>query len=946
MQESTTINLELSRLVTVGSMFRPTSRDTHTADLLLNGRLLLSPHPEQEIQKIIDWDADPLSDRNWRAQLNMLRWLDPLRREELQGNELAGVRWLEITEQWIRRNIDPATAVDSAWMDMVDGIRARSLIAGLDLVNRLAPDKLPFYESALVAHGEWLNCSDNHGHSNHLLHQLEALVAIGLVLGRSDWKESGVSGAMKLFRDQYDDEGVNAEGAVGYHLNNYKWWREAQQILFLGTKSQTDPFELLDRTGEELAHATQPDGTLTPIGNTGIVRPIDRGNAPLEFVTSSGARGKAPDDLFAIYSSGYIYGRSGWGEHERPMSEETFFSLLFGRNDRVHGHIDSGSLTYFAGGAPLLVDPGKYSYDGGAERSHFNRRDAHNVVVVDGRFHDRRIPVTLSRQTVTSEYADFILDDRGYKDVNIERRVIYSVEGEFLVVLDGVDSEREVTAHQSWQLSPEVHADVDGYQINLSLNGKHAVLATFGIPPSVTVHHGETEPLAGWVATGWKVREPASQVRVERTGTKFRFVSVISAGYRDHVPVVTNVSGLPKGILGFDVTTGRSELRMLILRDEVLTGPIGWLPNFDLSAAEGDESEANAPQSREALVSLIKDAKQSAWACTDSHERVRIAQELRESLDSTSFAGGDLIAQVAVADLIGADSESEVEPTSAGRRGLVSWPNGKKLEPVGGLPVVSYRGVPDAITAPEDPVLLTFDLGELVLPVAVAPDPGSILTVLFHGAIDRSRFQLPFFQRYRFQRTLQSGPTVAISDPTLDLHQGLRLGWYLGSDGIDLPPVLGSVVARLRDALGVERVVLQGNSGGGFAAIASATYVDDTTVVAFDPQTDLRRYIKRFYLQAIEAATGLSNDVIEEILPESRLSVLSRMLLENRFPRIVGVSNRGDQIHRGTHLQPLQEFMSTHAPDRFSMIDLDLGPGHNSPSNDEFAEVMRKVYNS
>ena len=71
---------------------------------------------------------------------------------------------------------------------------------------------------------------------------------------------------------------------------------------------------------------------------------------------------------------------------------------------------------------------------------------------------------------------------------------------------------------------------------------------------------------------------------------------------------------------------------------------------------------------------------------------------------------------------------------------------------------------------------------------------------------------------------------------------------------------------------------------------------------------------------------------------------MARMLAERRFPRIFAASNRGDQIHRDNHLHPLKKFMDEHAPGSFSLIDLDLGPGHNSPSNEVFADVMRRAY--
>src|SRR5699024_3206286 len=98
----------------------------------------------------------------------------------------------------------------------------------------------------------------------------------------------------------------------------------------------------------------------------------------------------------------------------------------------------------------------------------------------------------------------------------------------------------------------------------------------------------EAEPLVGWVATGWRRRDPARQIRAERTGPMFRFLTVISAGFRDQKSVVSNVSGLRRGAVGFDVSTGRIRQRIIVLREQVLTGPVGWLPNLDDDGGDED----------------------------------------------------------------------------------------------------------------------------------------------------------------------------------------------------------------------------------------------------------------------------------------------------------------------------------------------------------------------
>src|SRR5699024_3475519 len=113
----------------------------------------------------------------------------------------------------------------------------------------------------------------------------------------------------------------------------------------------------------------------------------------------------------------------------------------------------------------------------------------------------------------------------------------------------------------------------------------------------------------------------------------------------------------------------------------------------------------------------------------------------------------------------------------------------------------------------------TLDVGPLVLPMALQPDDGDILTVLFHGAVDRAKMRLPIFLRWRYQLDLGLCPALAVADPTLDLSAAMRFGWYLGTEHDELTPPIAMAFRRTAESLGVRRVVLAGSSGGGFAAL-------------------------------------------------------------------------------------------------------------------------------
>src|SRR5699024_8902695 len=106
--------------------------------------------------------------------------------------------------------------------------------------------------------------------------------------------------------------------------------------------------------------------------------------------------------------------------------------------------------------------------------------------------------------------------------------------------------------------------------------------------------------------------------------------------------------------------------------------------------------------------------------------------------------------------------------------------------------------------------ILTVNCRPLVLPLALSPEPGEVLTVLFHGALDRAKLRLPIFQRWRYQLALRAGPTLAVADPTLDLSGSMRLGWYLGTEAMDLVPRIAGAIQRTARALGVKHIVLVG----------------------------------------------------------------------------------------------------------------------------------------
>src|SRR5699024_2072505 len=216
----------------------------------------------------------------------------------------------------------------------------------------------------------------------------------------------------------------------------------------------------------------------------------------------------------------------------------------------------------------------------------------------------------------------------------------------------------------------------------------------------------------------------------------------------------------------------------------------------------------------------------------------------------------------------------------------------------------------------------------------VCPAPGDTLTVMFQTAIDRARVHLPIFQRVRFQKELGAGPVVAFADPTLDMSRELRLGWYLGNEELDLHRSIANAVRVLAEQLGVKNIVLQGGSGGGFAALQVGSRIPGSHVVAANPQTDLRRYSIRAYRNAMVAAFGLDGTSLPSDL-EPRVSVMKQLAVTDPMMTITLVMNSDDNCHHNYHAAPLRYHIRPKPGITFREVTNDLGPGHKSLDNEK-----------
>ncbi|WP_098467904.1 hypothetical protein [Serinibacter salmoneus] len=180
------------------------------------------------------------------------------------------------------------------------------------------------------------------------------------------------------------------------------------------------------------------------------------------------------------------------------------------------------------------------------------------------------------------------------------------------------------------------------------------------------------------------------------------------------------------------------------------------------------------------------------------------------------------------------------------------------------------------------------------------------LIVSLHGYTDRKKYIPPRFERLASLSTLERHG-LYLADPTIRLSPKLSLGWYVGDETYDPTPDLADLINSIARHLEVERVLLTGSSGGGFASMALAPRVENATALVFSPQTRIRRYrpylVKRFHATAFPSYSSW-----QEIEEQHRARVdLCWAYAHGPGADVVYVQNTGDEFHMSEHCEPFLE---------------------------------------
>ena len=502
--------------------------DKLRATEVMNGYVNLGQYGHFTLAANPDWQPVSTLDSSGKGHMHSLHYLLPLLRRGVNiGDPVMINRFYYLLKDWVHDNPPGGRSSKYAWGPPIyEGFRSLVLVCAAAGPHGQAPWLL----KALKRHGEMeADYRRYEGVNNASLHQSMGLYAIAVTLGRPQWRQIAIDRMRSLAVKLIHDDGSDEEGALSYAVNDYTWFGQAAERL--RRAGDAVPAELNRSTAMPafIAQATRPDGKLEALGDTtpAPLRATMWAGTPAEFVATSGVAGVAPTSTFAAYAGGYVFGRSGWGTGQRPLADETYYSVRAGIADHVpHAHDDQGALTLYSHGSELLYDTGQWRYTYGATRSFVVSRAAHNVVVVNGVRRSNPRPELTTTQAPGLDITT--ITDRGYDGVTLTRSIAYDRVDDVVVVWDRVSSATPVTASQQWGLGRDRGVSVEGDAVHSDGPGANvSMLFTSGGAP-LDLKVGQQTPLRGWNSQSYGELTPAPSVRASQRGSELSWLTVLA----------------------------------------------------------------------------------------------------------------------------------------------------------------------------------------------------------------------------------------------------------------------------------------------------------------------------------------------------------------------------------------------------------------------------------
>lgn len=538
--------------------------NTARADRALNHEFAFYRSDYYHVGDPIDWEANPVNDREWPTALNRHGDLVTLARAWWHtGDDRYAAGAAEFLRQWIAAaGVTGVMRRDVYWSTLNTGIRmtvwpeawTRLLKAEVfDPDVRLQMLKM-FYHQA-----EYLTA--NHGGGNWLVTESQGLLGVALLFPEftraAAWEEAALGRLVREIQAQTYPEGAQYELTPHYHLVCINSFVRPVHLMRRNDRDMPPEYlERLEKMYEYLMLVSKPDRHIPMLNNSdhnniqGLMRDGAAlfGREDMRYIATDGAEGDEPDQTsLAMTWAGQYVMRTDW-------SPEALY-LIFdaGPYGAAHQHEDKLNVDIHAYGSDLILDPGRYTYGDPKWSGFFVGTVGHNLILVDGQGQNRRrspretwiatgpMPVTWA-SSETFDYA------RGHYDEGFGRdsatrvthtRAIWFVKPAFWVVADFLRPEGN-TEHEYqalWHFGRGETRVEEGHAVVFS--GETAGIRVAPALPQdaqVEIIEGREDPPQGWISYWYGEKHPAPTAVYSFSGAAVDLPTVLYPFPREEDP--------------------------------------------------------------------------------------------------------------------------------------------------------------------------------------------------------------------------------------------------------------------------------------------------------------------------------------------------------------------------------------------------------------------------
>ncbi|MDR2208207.1 MAG: hypothetical protein LBE22_04455 [Azoarcus sp.] len=207
------------------------------------------------------------------------------------------------------------------------------------------------------------------------------------------------------------------------------------------------------------------------------------------------------------------------------------------------------------------------------------------------------------------------------------------------------------------------------------------------------------------------------------------------------------------------------------------------------------------------------------------------------------------------------------------------------------------------------------------------PDHQKRLVVLYTGAVNREKYQLPVYQRWSWAHRFNAN-VLCTSDPSLRLSEDIPIAWYFGTIETNVALAYANLVADICDKenIALSDVVLYGSSGGGFSALQALRYLPEAAVIAINSQTWLKKYHEKHY--RIFRETCIQNAEYPD--DHVRLSLFASISDFTQSRIVLAQNKEFDAFHYEHHHLPFLGALKDEGAKRVTEVLFENEKGHSA----------------